>query len=208
MDDLVIWSDLDEIILPRSLEWVRANPPAHFYRFLGEMFFYSYRWRCPDPWQWAYIMRYGSKRPERNWFQYRTPDNPPFEYVPRASLLHCSYCFPKLGLIIEKLRSFSHLEFAQGQYIDHNYVYAYAFCGYSMFGGNYSLVLFDPMGIDFPNDSRFDFLKMSVGFEDLDEFRFDVNLMRKYAPCELPFLVDGELPAQHSGVSEAVANCV
>jgi hypothetical protein len=194
MDDLVIWSDLDEIILPESMRWVRENPPPHFYRFLGQMFFYSYRWRSPAPWQWAYIMRYGSKRPERNWFNYRTPDNPPYEYVPGISLFHCSYCFPKLGLIVEKLKSFSHEEFARDKYIDHNYVYAYAYCGHSMFGGNYTLVDFDPRGIDFPNDTRFDFLKQKVGFSDLDQFRFSVEALEKYAPCSLPFIKDGQLP--------------
>jgi hypothetical protein len=194
MDDLVIWSDLDEIIVPGSLKWIRENPPPHFYRFLGRFYFYTYRWLAPEVWQWAYIMRYGSKMPDRNWFHYRTPDFPPFEYVPGVSLLHCSYCFPKLGLIIHKLKSFSHDEFSQGKYTDPNYIYSYVYCGYSLFGGAYSSIPFQSFGIDFPDDPRFKFMKQKVGFDDLDQFKFSYQKLMEYAPCNLSFLKDGRLP--------------
>jgi hypothetical protein len=194
MDDLVIWSDLDEIMIPSAMQWVRTHPPPHFYRFLGSFYFYSYRWRSPEPWQWAYIMRYGSKKPDRNWFRYRIPDFAPFEYVPGISLLHCSYCFNRLGLIIEKLRSFSHEEFSRDQYIDPNYIYSYVYCGYSLFGGNYTDIPFDSMGLNFPDDPRFDYLKTKVGFDDLDDFKFDYEALKKHSPCRLPFLEDGKLP--------------
>jgi hypothetical protein len=197
MDDLVIWSDLDELIIPSAMKWVRENPPPHFYRFLGNFYFYSYRWLAPEKWQWAYIMRYGSKKPDKTWFSYRTPDFPPFDYVPGISLLHCSYCFNKLGLIIDKLQSFSHDEYAHNQYIDPNYIYSYVYCGYSMFGGAYTSIPFDPMGIDFPNDTRFVYLKMKVGFDDLDNITFDLEKLRKHQPCRMDFINNTSALPEH-----------
>jgi hypothetical protein len=196
-DDLVIWSDLDEIPWPTAMEWVIKHPPGYYYRFLGFMFFYNYRWRSPEPWQWAYIMKYGAKRSHRNWFQYRNPNEPPFEYVfgfpgwevGSQSLYHCSYCFPAMRQIIEKLKSFSHGEFALGQYVDPNYIYTYVYCGHSLFQGNYTSVDFQSMGIDIPDtDERFNYLKMKLSFNDLDQYQFNITRMREYAPCEIDFL--------------------
>jgi hypothetical protein len=198
--DLVIWSDLDEIPLPRGMEWVIAHPPRHFYRFLGYMFFYNYRRQSPDDWQWAYIMRYGAKKSTLSWFKERTPDHPPFHYVLGAkkwgpgtqSLFHCSYCFPSLAQIISKLKSFSHNEFAEGQYIDPNYIYAYVYCGHSLFKGQYKLVDFEPMGLEIPDDPRFNFLRLRLSFNDLDQYQFNITRMKEFAPCKLDFLVGGD----------------
>jgi hypothetical protein len=196
-EDLVIWSDLDETPWPLGMRWVIDQPPKHYYRFLGYFSFYNYRWRSPNPWQWAYVMRFGGKHSDRNWFKYRTPDHPPFEYVLGAkdwgpgtqSLFHCTYCFPSLGQIIEKLKSFSHSEFSTGKYIDPNYIYAHVYCGHSIFGGNHTLVDFNAMGVYVPDDdARFDYLKMRLSFNDLDKFKFDIKALREYAPCELDFL--------------------
>jgi hypothetical protein len=45
------------------------------------------------------------------------------------------------------------------------------------------------MGVDIPEDDpRFNFLKMRLSFNDLDQFAFNISLLRKYAPCELDFL--------------------
>jgi hypothetical protein len=195
MNDLIIWSDLDEIPLQSGLKWILANPPAHFYRFVGYFHFYNYRWQSSNFWEWAYVMRYGSKRPDKTWFQYRIPDFPPFEYVPNISLIHCSYCFPKMGLIIQKLFSFSHVEYTWGHWIDPNWVYSHVYCGASLFGGNFTLVDFNPEGLDFPeNDERFNFLKRKMDFSDLDNFTFDFEKMKTFAPCNLSFLEKGTAP--------------
>jgi hypothetical protein len=143
-------------------------------------------------------MRYGSRRPIPNWFKERTPDHPPFLYVLGAarwgpgtqSLFHCSYCFPSMRQVIAKLKSFSHDEFSMGQYVDPNYIYAHVYCGHSLFKGQYKLVDFDPMGLEIPDDPRFDFMKLRLSFSDLDQYQFNLTRMREFAPCELDFLAN------------------
>jgi hypothetical protein len=188
-EDLVMWSDLDEIPIPSGMRWVISNPPDYYYRFWGHFHFYNLRWRSPDPWKWAYIMKYGAQHRNHSWFKFRPPNKLRWRRVPGISLIHCSYCFPSLGLIISKLRSFSHVEFSDDPYTNPNYVYSYVYCGYSLFGGNYSFVDFDEsLEIDVPNDPRFDFLKHRLKFDDLDQFEFDVQKMVEMSPCRLPFV--------------------
>jgi hypothetical protein len=201
-----MWSDPDEIPLQKAMPWIIHNPPRHFYRFLGSMFFYSYRHQCRADWRWPYIMKYGAKKRKPNWFKDRTPDHPPFDYVFGAkewrpetqSLYHCSYCFPSIGQIIAKPRSFSHEEFSSGKYIDPNYIYVYVYCSHSLFKGEYKLVDFDPVDLRVPhNDPRFDYLKMRLSFNDSHQHVFNFTLMKQYAPCELDFLANRtELPKE------------
>jgi hypothetical protein len=185
--DLVMWSDLDEIPLPSGMAWLRQNPPENYYRFVGHFHMYNYRWRSGETWAWAYVQKYGAKDPQKTWFDQRAPSGA-YEVLPGISLIHCSYCFPELGQIITKLKSFSHREFSSDQWVDPNYVWSYIYCGFSLFGGNYSFVPFDPLGIDFPDDPRFDFLKRRIYFRDLPNFKFDTESLKKYSPCELPKL--------------------
>jgi hypothetical protein len=193
-DDLVIWSDVDEIPLPRGMRWVEYFPPKVYYRFFGFFHFYNYRWRSPRVWEWAYIMRYGAKNPNKTWFAYRAPDEGIYERIPGISLVHCSYCFPSMSSIIEKLKSFSHVEFSGDPYINPNYVYGHVYCGHSLFGGAFKLVEFDPdLGLDIPDDPKFDFLKHRLKFDDLNWFMFDIEIMKKMAPCNLTF-ADGVIP--------------
>jgi hypothetical protein len=188
-NDLVMWSDLDEIPLPSGMQWVIENPPSYYYRFWGHFHFYNLRWRSPEVWKWAYIMKYGARRTNHSWFNFRAPNKLRWRRVPGISLIHCSYCFPSLGMIIMKLKSFSHEEFGSGPYTNPNFVYSHVYCGHSLFGGNFSLVDFkDAAELDFPDDSRFDFLKSRLMFDDLDKFHFDVNQMIEMSPCKLPFV--------------------
>jgi hypothetical protein len=184
-DDLVMWSDLDEVPTPGGMSWVRDHPPKRLYRFNAHFHFYNYRWRCGEKWGWAYVMKYGAKPRGRTWFQLRSPGRRE-PHVPSISMIHCSYCFPSLGLIIQKLKSFSHREFSSDHWVDPNYVYSYVYCGYSLFGGNYSFVPFDPLGIEVPDDPRFNYLKQRIKFNDLHTFNFSLTLLQKYAPCKLP----------------------
>jgi hypothetical protein len=187
-DDLVMWSDLDEIPIPRGMRYVIENPPEYYYRFWGHFHFYNFRWRSREIWKWAYIMRYGARRRRHSWFGFRAPNKLRWRHIPGISMVHCSYCFPSLGLIISKLISFSHQEFAHEPFTDPNYVYAYVYCGYSLFGGNFSFVDFDPsLGLDLPSDSRYDYLKHRIKFNDLDTFKFDLDKMLSVTPCKLPF---------------------
>jgi hypothetical protein len=74
-------------------------------------------------------------------------------------------------------------------------VYSHVYCGHSLFGGNYSLVDFDPtLGLDFPDSPKFDYLKYRLKFDDLDDFQFNMKLMERLSPCKLPFLESGEVP--------------
>jgi beta-1,4-mannosyl-glycoprotein beta-1,4-N-acetylglucosaminyltransferase len=185
-NDLVIWSDLDEIALPSGMKYIREKPPENMYQFVAHFHFYNYRWRSGESWRWAYIQRYGAhdtKGP--SWFDLRLPadDRPK---IPGISMYHCSYCFRSLGSLISKLKSFSHREFSSGQYILPEYIFSYIYCGYSLFGGNYTFVKFDPLGVDFPDDPRYDYLRKRVALNDLDQFDFDIVKMREYAPCKIP----------------------
>jgi hypothetical protein len=186
-DDLVIWSDLDEIMYPSGMAWVRRNPPRNFYRFVGIFHFYTYRWRFPDVWRWAYIQRYGSKNPNVTWFKQRTPDSPA-EEVPGISLAHCSYCFHKLEMVRTKLRSFSHTEFSENQYRDLNFLYGNILCGFSFWGGkNFSLTeKFDIHELDFPLEPKFQYLKRRVQFDDLHECNLSRTEVLKVATCTWP----------------------
>jgi hypothetical protein len=187
-EDLVMWSDLDEIPIPRGMRYVIENPPTYYYRFWGHFHFYNLRWRSREIWKWAYIMKYGARHPNHSWFQFRFPNKLRWRRVPGVSMVHCSYCFPSLGLIISKLLSFSHQEFAGEPFINPNYVYSYVYCGYSLFGGNFTFVDFDPsLGLDFPPDARYDFMIHRLKFDDLDKFKFDVDTMTSMSPCKLPF---------------------
>jgi hypothetical protein len=186
-DDLVMWSDMDEIPIPSGMAWIRRNPPHDFYRWVAHFHFYNYRWRCGESWNWAYIQKYGKKNPRKTWFQLRVPEGD-YPTIPGIGMIHCSYSFPSLNLILSKLKSFSHREFASGQYVDPNYVYTYVYCGYSLFGGNYTFVPFAPLGIDFPTDPRYNYMKQRIHFNDLDQFQFNLTLLKQYSPCELPEL--------------------
>jgi hypothetical protein len=186
-DDLVMWSDLDEIPLPSGMVWLKNHPPRDYYRFVGHFHMYNYRWRSNETWAWAYVQRYGSKSPKKTWFQQRAPGGR-YTTLPGISLIHCSYCFPELGQIITKLKSFSHREFSSDQWVDPNYVYSYIYCGFSLFGGAYNFVPFDPLGIDFPDDPRFDFMKKRIFFKDLPNYTLNRESLRKWSPCQLPGL--------------------
>jgi hypothetical protein len=194
-NDLIIWSDVDEIPLPSGLAWLLDHPPRHYYRFSGHFFFYNLRWRSADRWEWAFVIRYGGKIPEKRWSGYRPPDKPPFEWVggesKPVSLFHCSYCFPSLGLIIQKLKSSIHPQFAQGKWVNPNYIYARMFCGYDLIASRLLPIDYELLGLGVPDgDPRFDFLKRKLSLNDLETTKFDVKALKENAPCPLPFLVN------------------
>ena len=197
-DDLIIWSDLDEIPLPDGMEWICNNPPSHFYRFTGYYYMYNFRIR-KNGWNWAYIIRYGSKG-SKTFFEYRAPEKEIYDYVfhdkTKQSLYHCSFCFPTIKQYIHKLKSFSHVKYSFGHYIDPNFIYTSVYCGTSLFEGQYNFTDFEPRGLQIPNSSKFAFLRQRLSFSDLGQYRIFLRAdkMNQYSSCHLDFIKDGKLP--------------
>jgi hypothetical protein len=101
---------------------------------------------------------------------------------------HCSFCFPTIGAIFHKLRTFSHTEFAGPKFMNPNYIYARIACGYGTMPAMWKQpetlmpVDFDKEFIFLPDDSRLDFLRWRIGFTDLEQFQWNISEIRQFMP--------------------------
>jgi hypothetical protein len=161
-DSYILYSDCDEIPIPRALEEIYANPPTEFYRLIGDYFMYSYQHlRLGVEWRGPSFIRYRTMT--SSMVTYRRRDFPRWD----NSSVHCTYCFPTIAQIIKKLQSFSHIELNKEPYINASYLAACILCGYD-FLRKQSLSLYDKAGELEPLDHRaVRFLRKRVPVSDV-----------------------------------------
>jgi hypothetical protein len=188
--DLILLCDVDEVPTRAALAAVRADPPAHYYNLCGDLFHYSYRWRV-GRWLRPLVIRYGALARPLDDYKFE-----PFRCtLPGVMHNHCSFCFPTLAEIARKLRSFSHVEYAGGNFSDPNYIIARILCGYGVLPERWrmperlTLTEFDPDRIFLPSDPRLRFLSQRIGFTDLGSYRWDQRAIRRFfpPPCAATF---------------------
>jgi hypothetical protein len=182
-DDLILLCDVDEIPTRAAIQLVRRHPPVHYYNLQGILYHYSFRWQVGE-WERPLVIRIGSMRMSLDDYKFM-----PFLFpLPGVLHHHCSFCFPDLKDLLEKLKSFSHTEYSRGRFRDPNYVWARIACGYGVLPPRWkmpeklTLVDFDSRAVFLPNDARFDYLRYRVGFRDLGEYHLNMTKIRAYLP--------------------------
>jgi hypothetical protein len=182
-DDLVLLCDVDEIATRSAINLVRRQPPVHYYNLQGILYHYSFRWQVGE-WERPLVIRYGSLCAPLDDYKFM-----PFLFpLPGILHHHCSFCFPDLREVLQKLRSFSHTEYSRGRFRDPNYIWARIACGYGVIPPRcempekLTLVDFDSRSVFLPNDARFDFLRYRIGFRDSGEYKLNMTKIRGYLP--------------------------
>ena len=129
--DLLIVVDIDEILTREGIEYIRKNPPRHFYFLKGSLYFPYYYHRLED-WDRGFIVRYHKKM--KTLSEYRsmkiTKKNIiTFEYNSKKPLItHCSYCFKDIETYKNKLKSFAHSEFNAPPYTSNDWIFKSNYC--------------------------------------------------------------------------------
>jgi beta-1,4-mannosyl-glycoprotein beta-1,4-N-acetylglucosaminyltransferase len=181
--DLVLLTDVDELVTRRAIDFVRRDPPGHYYNLYGRLYHYSFRWVVGE-WERPMVIRFGAFRMPLDDYKF-------VKFIrrfPEDLHHHCSFCFPRVSDVVGKLVSFSHTEFSQGKFRDPNYVLARIFCGYGVLPPQWKMpevlkpVEFDANDIFVPDDPRVAFLKQRVGFQDLDSLHLNRSLFDLYRP--------------------------
>jgi hypothetical protein len=187
--DIVLLCDVDEIVTRSAIPLIKARPPIHYYNLQGLLFHYSFRWKV-GTWERPLAIRYGSIAFSLDDYKFM----PMLFPLPGVLHYHCSFCFPTIAEIIGKLRSFSHTEYSQGKYRDPNYVYARVACGYGVLPNRWKMperltpMAFNVRDISLPDDTRFDFLRARIGFQDLGNWpELNISNIKAYMPrsCRL-----------------------
>jgi hypothetical protein len=188
--DLILLSDVDELVTRRAVQVIRNRPPIHYYNIQGLLFHYSFRWWVSE-WERPLAIRYGSLSAPLDDYKFM-----PF-LMPLSGVLHyhCSFCFPRLADVIRKLESFSHTEFSAGRFGDPNYLYGRIACGYGVLPSQWKMperltqVELDA-DIFLPKDRRFDFMRARIGFGDLNTYTFNLTAIKGYMPRSCPLRDD------------------
>jgi beta-1,4-mannosyl-glycoprotein beta-1,4-N-acetylglucosaminyltransferase len=182
-DDLVLLCDVDEIATRQAIGLVRESPPEHYYNLCGLLFHYSYRWAV-GKWLRPLVIRYGALEGRLDDYKFL-----PFVCkLPGVLHYHCSFCFPTIEDIIEKLRSFSHVEYCDENFTNPNYIMARISCGYGVLPPRWRMParlrkrVFAADQIFLPDDPRLKFLKQQIGFTDLGKHRFSQEKMYEFLP--------------------------
>jgi beta-1,4-mannosyl-glycoprotein beta-1,4-N-acetylglucosaminyltransferase len=194
-EDLVLLCDVDEIATRSAIRLIRRRPPVHYYNLQGILYHYSFRWQVGE-WERPLVIRFGSICAPLDDYKFM-----PFLFpLPGILHHHCSFCFPDLRGVLQKLRSFSHTEYSNGRFRDANYVWARIACGYGVLPPRWkmpeklTLVDLDSRDVFVPNDVRFDFLRYRIGFRDLGEYKLNLTRVKMYMPkdCTLKLWKSGD----------------
>ena len=130
-EDLLIITDLDEIITKEGIEYVMENPPRDFYHIKGSMYF-PYYYHKVDNWDKGFVIKYNknmlalskyrlSPINNTNILKYKVNSTKPL-------ITHCSYCFDSIEAYRSKFQSFSHQEFNKEPYITNNWIFWSVYC--------------------------------------------------------------------------------
>ena len=138
-DDIIIVSDVDEILTRPGLRFSIENPPSSldpphdYYVLHGDYYFPVYFHRLNE-WDTALIFSYrpgiSIARVRMNVqngkvFKYRSPNNDVF-------VTHCSYCFRNIEEYRNKLQSFSHTEFNRDPFITNDWIFRSQYCHFTI----------------------------------------------------------------------------
>ena len=130
-DDLLIVTDLDEIITKEGIKYVMENPPKDYYYIKGSMYF-PYYYHKVDNWNKGFIIRYNKNMAALS--KYRIDpknENKILKYKLNSTkplITHCSYCFNNIEEYKNKFRSFAHKEFNKPPYITNNWIFWSVYC--------------------------------------------------------------------------------
>ena len=130
-NDLIIITDLDEILTREGIEYIINNPPKDFYFLKGTIYFPYYYHRLEDC-DRSLVVRYnktmktltllrGMQITDNNTLKFK--DNPS-----KPLITHCSYCFKNIEEYRNKLRSYSHQEFNKPPYITNDWIFKSHYC--------------------------------------------------------------------------------
>ncbi|KAI8817634.1 glycosyl transferase [Fimicolochytrium jonesii] len=116
--DIVVVSDLDEIPRPDYLQtlktchgWETVSKRKDRICMKSDMFYYNFEWMQPHTAWWhpdVYVWKGdGTIRGTSRWEGHQSTED--IACIDHAAW-HCSYCFPTMDYLIDKLGSFSHQE--------------------------------------------------------------------------------------------------
>ena len=129
-NDLFISVDIDEIFTREGIEYIKQNPPEHYYNVKGSMYF-PYYYHKVDNWDRGMVIRYNKNMTtlsnyrdmeyKTNTLKYQSNSEKPF-------ITHCSYCFKSIDDYRNKLKSFAHQEYNQPPYTTNNWLFKSHYC--------------------------------------------------------------------------------
>ena len=179
-DDIVIVSDVDEILTRNALRYViehppiSLSPPREYYVLHGDYYFPFYFHRLNE-WDAAMIFSYTPgisiaqvrvRVQNGQVFKLQTPNHEVF-------VTHCSYCFPRLEDYKNKLQSFSHSEFNRPPFTTNDWIFKSQYCHFTIGGieegGDIPIPPKSELMELFPDDERIKFLYDP-------SFTFDITL--------------------------------
>ena len=138
-DDLVIVSDVDEILTRNALRYViehppiSLSPPREYYVLHGDYYFPFYFHRLNE-WDAAMIFSYTPgisiaqvrvRVQNGQVFKLQTPNHEVF-------VTHCSYCFRTLEEYKRKLQTFTHQEFNKPPYTTNDWIFKSHYCRFTV----------------------------------------------------------------------------
>jgi hypothetical protein len=126
-DDLILLTDVDELVTRDGILAMRAHPPEEAYIIPGIWYYYSFMWTV-GVWEGSMVVRYGAMKHSLSVYRAVRSE----VRMPGIFHHHCSYCFPTAAEITLKWRSFSHRNHESGPWQDPERVYAHIACGRSV----------------------------------------------------------------------------
>jgi beta-1,4-mannosyl-glycoprotein beta-1,4-N-acetylglucosaminyltransferase len=134
-NDIILVSDVDEVIRPDTLVTLRncVFPPK--LRLVSRFYYYSFQFLQPKGGVWPYPQAtfYAGANtvlPQELRGEGTKPEIPE---ITNASW-HCSYCYNKLGDIANKIHSFSHVEFDKEEFTNRSKILHRVRHGLDLFG--------------------------------------------------------------------------
>jgi len=176
--DLILMGDLDEIPTRQGMELILENPPTYCYYLKGIFFTINHKYWLTDWSRFAVIVYTNTIH---SFQTYRDTSHNIFEKG-GYTLTHCTYCFPKIEMFVNKFKSSAHTEFSVYPFTNESYIFKRHYCRI-VFHTNLTLKKTNH-NLDFsqliPNDPRMKYL--------IDEnFRLDIS-KTIYKESDLPTL--------------------
>ena len=130
-NDLLIVTDIDEILTREGIEYIKKNPPNDYKHIKGAIYFPYYYHRIED-WDSGYVIRYNKNMKTLSYYrvtQSNDSNTIKYEYNPNKALItHCTYCFKSVEEYKNKLSSFTHTDYNVYPYNTNNYIFKNLYC--------------------------------------------------------------------------------
>ena len=129
--DLLIVTDIDEILTREGIEYIKKNPPNDYKHIKGAIYFPYYYHRIED-WDSGYVIRYNKNMNTLSYYRVIEANNSntiKYEHNPNKALItHCTYCFKSVEEYKNKLSSFTHIDYNVEPYNTNNYIFKNLYC--------------------------------------------------------------------------------